>query len=84
MDRYILDRELTKNWIPNEDSTDGGNWIAPEQTTFNYDQAVNPTSSGNETTFDDDSIQFVSPVDIYSFTDEYNKYLVFPKINILG
>ena len=84
VDRYILDRELTKNWIPNEDSTDGGNWIAPEQTTFNYDQAVNPTSSGNETTFDDDSIQFVSPVDIYSFTDEYNKYLVFPKINILG
>lgn len=84
VDRYILDRELTKNWIPNEDSTDGGNWITPEQTTFDFIQSIHPTASGNPTTFDGDSIKFVSPVDMYSYTDEYNKYLVFPKFNILG
>lgn len=84
VDRYILDRSLTKNWIPNEDSTDGGSWIAGEQTTFNYDQLLNPTISGNSTTFDDESLRFISPVDNYEVTDNYNKYIVFPKTNILG
>ena len=84
VDRYILDRSMTKNWVPNEDSTDGGNWLTAKQTTFNYDQDSNPTASGNETTFDDTSLRFTRPVDKYEFTDEYNKYLVFPKTNILG
>lgn len=84
VDRYILDRSMTKNWVPNEDSTDGGNWLQAKQTTFNFDQNTNPTVSGNATTFDGDSLRFTSPVDNYEFTDEYNKYLVFPKTNILG
>lgn len=84
VDRYILDRSMTKNWVANEDSTDGGNWLPAEETTFNYDQNANPTVSGNPTTFDDDSLRFISPVDNYEFTDRYNKYLVFPKTNILG
>lgn len=84
VDRYILDRSMTKNWIPNEDSTDGGNWLTAKQTTFNYDQNTNPTSSGDPTTFDGDGLRFTSPVDNYEFTDRYNKYLVFPKTNILG
>jgi hypothetical protein len=38
-DRYILDNQLTKNWVPNEDSTDGGNWnpSPPLSTTFDTD-----------------------------------------------
>jgi len=85
-DRYILDNQLTANWVPNEDSTDGGNWnpSPPLTTTFNANQSVNPTSSGNETTFDGNSLRFTSPVDVYGKTDKYDKYLVFPKTNILG
>jgi hypothetical protein len=37
-----------------------------------------------ETTFDGNATQFTSPVDIYGKTDKYDKYLVFPKTNILG
>ena len=84
VDRYTLDRSMTKNWVPNEDSTDGGNWLPAKQTTFNYNQNTNPTVSKESTIFDGDSLRFTSPVDNYEFTDEYNKYLVFPKTNILG
>jgi len=85
VDRYILDKSLTKNWIVNEDSTDGGNFIEPLMTTFDFLEATGPDSTNleNATTFDGDSLRFNRPVDIYEFTDEYNKYLVFPKTNIL-
>jgi len=44
-----------------------------------------PTSAvNNETTFDGNSLRFTSPVDVYGKTDSYDKYLVFPKTNILG
>jgi len=36
------------------------------------------------TTFDGGSMQFVAPVDMYSNTNVYDKYLVFPRRNILG
>jgi hypothetical protein len=36
-----------------------------------------------ETVFDDNSLKFVAPVDMYNPTDTYDKYLVFPKSNIL-
>ena len=38
-DRYILDNQLTENWVPNEDSTDGGNWNPnpPLSTTFDVE-----------------------------------------------
>jgi hypothetical protein len=85
-DRYILDNQLTANWAVNEDSTDGGSWVPspPLTTTFNANQTTNPTSSGNPTIFDGNSLRFTSPVDIYGKTDKYDKYLVFPKTNILG
>jgi hypothetical protein len=85
-DRYILDKELTKNWVVNPDSTDGGSWLPASETTFDFDEAYGPDSTNLEasTTFDGDSLRFISPVDQWSFTDEYNKYLVFPKTNILG
>lgn len=42
-----------------------------------------PEGSSTETTFDKGSLQFVAPVDMYDPTTTYDKYLVFPKANIL-
>lgn len=110
VDRYELDRLLTKNWDPIYDST-GGSWIPnpPTITTFDYDSTdaidewlnndddiVNWVNNdietvtwisdynGEPTVFDGNSLQFIDPVDMYSNTDEYDKYLVFPKRTILG
>ena len=41
------------------------------------------TVIGNETTFDQASMQFIAPVDMYDTSDALDKYLVFPKSNIL-
>jgi hypothetical protein len=41
------------------------------------------TVIGNETTFDEASMQFIEPVDMYDTSDALDKYLVFPKQNIL-
>jgi len=82
-DRYILDRQLSKNWIPFDDSTVDGEWIPAEATTFNVNQDTHPTVSGDATTFDDNSVRFNTPEDNYGYTDVYNKYLVWPKVNIL-
>lgn len=45
---------------------------------------ISITQTSQDTTFDDNSLQFNSPVDMYDYTDKYNKYLVFPKTNILN
>jgi hypothetical protein len=42
-----------------------------------------PTIVTAETVFDDNSLKFIAPVDMYDPTDTYDKYLVFPKSNIL-
>jgi hypothetical protein len=42
-----------------------------------------PESSATETLFDFGSVQWTDPVDMYDPTDQYDKYLVFPKTNIL-
>jgi hypothetical protein len=104
VDRYELDRLLTKNWDPAADS-----WIPspPEVTTFDLlgvavawqnslDQPVewindddliitwvSGGAEGQSTIFDQNSLQFTAPVDMYSNTQEYDKYLVFSKRNIL-
>ena len=41
------------------------------------------TIAGVQTEFDGGSLQFISPVDMYTTGNEYDKYLVFPKRNIL-
>jgi len=40
-------------------------------------------SNGQATIFDGGSMQFTAPVDMYSNTQGYDKYIVFPKRNIL-
>lgn len=74
VDRYELDNLLTKNW---DRATQ--QWIPtpPSYTTFDADP-------GPATVFDHNSLQFIAPVDMYSNTTAYDKYLVFPKRNILG
>ena len=42
------------------------------------------TLTSTPTTFDGGSMQFIDPVDMYSNSQEYDKYLVFPKRTILG
>ena len=42
-----------------------------------------PQSNSTETTFDGTSMAFEQPVDMYDPTDRDDKYLVFPKANIL-
>jgi hypothetical protein len=42
-----------------------------------------PQSTSTETTFDGTSMAFEQPVDMYDPTDRDDKYLVFPKANIL-
>lgn len=107
VDRYELDRLLTKNW-----DTETQNWnpSPPTITTFDYGTIVSPdtwlnnsgntvtwtndrldtvswssTYTGQPTIFDGNSLQFTDPVDMYEgATQIYDKYLVFPKRNILG
>jgi len=55
--------------------------VLGDQTTANG----SPNTTGlSGTTFDGGSLQFTAPVDMYSNTTEYDKYLVFPKRTILG
>lgn len=54
-------------------------WINVESNTVQWTNDYN----GEPTTFDGNSLQFISPVDMYSNTNEYDKYLVFPRRNIL-
>jgi hypothetical protein len=42
------------------------------------------TVATEETFFDEGSVAFTEPVDMYDPTDTYDKYLVFPKANILA
>lgn len=75
IDRYELDRSQTYNWDPIADST-GGSWVPfpPVETTFD----------DNTTYFDFRNTTFISPADTWTNSGAYDKYLVFPKINILG
>lgn len=45
---------------------------------------TNTTVVTAETIFDMGSLQFIEPVDMYNTSDQYDKYLVFPKTNILA
>jgi hypothetical protein len=53
-------------------------------TVINWQPLIIATQSvSSETTFDDASMQFIAPVDMYDTSDALDKYLVFPKQNIL-
>lgn len=85
------------NWVPNPPtlttfdlSTATATWInnyAAITTWINNNGDLSNWTYGTPpgTTFDGGSMQFVAPVDMYSAnnTTEYDKYLVFPRRNIL-
>jgi len=71
VDRYELDRSQTYNWDP---VTKQWTPAPPAATTFD----------NNTTIFDGGSTTFITPENTWTDTDEYDKYLVFPKRTILG
>jgi len=82
-DRYILDRSQTVNWEPYDDSTEAGRWIPSPPVATVFDQPPIPPGGPPETIFDGNSTEFIAPADRWLPTDEFNKYLLFPKRNIL-
>jgi hypothetical protein len=68
----------TPSWINNTSGVVG--WVN------NFNQVVTWSNNynGQSTTFDQNSMRFEAPVDEYSNTTAFDKYLVFPKRNILG
>lgn len=74
VDRYELDRALSIHWDPLADSTNAS-WV-PKAAMTTFDETT--------TYFDGNSLKFIAPVDMYTSGDEYDKYLVFPKRNILN
>jgi hypothetical protein len=82
-DRYELDNFLTKNW--NREAQHwgyAGDPITPYPASITtFDVETDPALG---TIFDDNSMLFTTPVDMYSNnnTTEYNKYLLFPKRTI--
>lgn len=76
VDRYELDRSATFAWEPYEDSTELGQWIPspPAATIFDADTTI----------FDNSDTVFISPANTVTNTDQYDKYLLFPRTTILG
>jgi len=64
-------------WINDEDITT--TWADDNFTLAEWTYATPPG-----TTFDGGSMQFTAPVDMYSSTDAYDRYLLFPRRNILS
>jgi hypothetical protein len=64
-------------WINDADATT--TWEDDNFTLASWTYATPPG-----TTFDGGSMQFTAPVDMYSNTNVYDKYLVFPRRNILS
>lgn len=89
---------VLQSWIPNPPSLTTFDYSATETTDQWFNNAFNTVNwinndldivewqnswNGQPTTFDHNSLQFIAPVDMYSNTNEYDKYVVFPKRNIL-
>ena len=93
IDRYSLDLGLLQYWGITADSvnltadspilvSDSAIWKRAVITT--YDRALSTPDNIYETIFDDGSSRFISPVDIYDATDELDKYIKFPRTQIIN
>jgi len=67
-DRWVNNSHSPVQWV-NDDAE-----IVGWQSNYN----------GQPTTFDGNSLQFIAPVDMYTNTQVYDKYLLFPKRNIIN
>jgi len=73
-DRYILGWYSANKWDSANDE-----WLESRMTTFDRGD----TGSTTETTFDGGSTRFIYNIDIYEYTDVYDKYLLFPQRRII-
>ena len=83
-DRYEIDRKMTFAWEPYNDSTISGEWVpAPsEATTFDLSDYV-PQTPVSGTIFDLNSTRFITPNPTTVTTDAFDRYILYPKVNIL-
>ena len=73
-DRYVLGWYSANKWDSENDE-----WLESRMTTFDRGSQ----GSATETIFDGGSTQFIYNVDIYEYTDVYDKYLLFPQRRII-
>lgn len=78
IDRYIVDRRMTQFWNTTTDQFD-----TPDRIT-EFDGEVVGDNSTDRTIFDGDSTRFISKTDQYVDDDRLDKYVLYPKHNILG
>jgi hypothetical protein len=69
--------------VGNQYNNIAGNNVIGTGTGATFSFIVTDTTDSISTTFDNASMQFTAPVDIYNPSDRDDKYLVFPKTNIL-
>ncbi|NDB65043.1 MAG: hypothetical protein EB168_05160, partial [Euryarchaeota archaeon] len=78
IDRYSIDKRMTQHW-----NNDTGKFEVPERIT-EFDGEAFGDNSTDRTIFDGDSTRFISKVDQYVEDDRLDKYVLYPKHNILG
>jgi len=75
IDRYTIDRRLSTYW-----DQDNEEWIVGGETIFDKDSV----DSSDQTFFDGGGTRFISKIDPYINDDRLDKYVLYPKHNILG
>jgi len=80
-DRYEIDRRMTYAWEPLSHSTNAGRWIPAPPAATTFDLVSDPLLG---TYFDGGTTGFITPADTTTTTDVFDKYLLFPKTNILA
>ena len=71
IDRYTIDRRSSQHWDYTSEE-----WLTGAETSFD--------ESGTETLFDGGSTRFISKADTYVSDDRFDKYVLYPKHNIIG
>jgi hypothetical protein len=79
-DRYEIDRRMTYAWNPLDNGTFDGIWEPAPPAATTFDTRLGPMG----TYFDGGSTTFITPANTYAVTDRFDKYVLFPKTNILG
>lgn len=78
IDRYTIDKRLTQHW-----NTTTNKFETPDRITEFDGDAVGDNST-DRTVFDGDSTRFISKTDQYVEDNRLDKYVLYPKHNILG
>jgi len=80
-DRYEIDRRMTFAWESYNDSTIAGEWIPQPPGATTFDITTYPELG---TYFDGGSTAFIEPANTTTTTDVFDKYILYPRTNILG